>query len=140
AGATQVVNQGTVSSDDTAPELTDADGNDANGNQATVTPVGTAPALTLVKGVEDLSSGVVKVGDELLYTLQLTNSGTKAVSGISIVDAIPAGTTYVAGSTTWTGVGDPFVAGGAGMKGSLHMSGLSVDAGATLTITYRVKI
>lgn len=44
------------------------------------------------------------IGDTLTYTVKVTNTGTSALTGVVLTDAIPAGTTYVAGSASGGGV------------------------------------
>lgn len=131
-GTTEVVNQGTVDSDDTPPEPTDADGNDANGDQATVTPVGSRAAVSITKGVDDLSGGVVLAGDELLYSVQVRNDGTRPLTDVSVEDTLPDFTFYIEGSSSWpaTVLADRL----------LTMSGLELEPGETITITFRVRI
>jgi uncharacterized repeat protein (TIGR01451 family) len=76
-----------------------------------------APAITAQKIVADVNVGTVLPGDELEYTLTIRNSGNISAGNVRLQDPIPAGTTYVANSTTLNGIavadnaGDmPFVA------------------------------
>lgn len=138
-GALELVNQGEVTSDETAFELTDADGNDGNGDQETITPVGDRPALTLAKTVADANGGVVEAGDELLYTLQLGSQGSLPLADLRLEDLLPVGVSYVPGSTVWPGLpADPFVPSPTG--GSLVLGGLTLAPGETLTITFRAIV
>jgi len=54
----------------------------------------------VVKTVSDLNGGSVLPGDILQYTVVVSNSGNDAAVNSVLTDAIPANTTYVAGSLT----------------------------------------
>ena len=92
--------------------LTAAEIADANICKPVVTPVN-QPTFTIAKDVfkvSDVNTSInaqsVVAGDELLYKITVTNSGTADVHVKDLVktisDAIPTGTTFVAGSTTPT--------------------------------------
>lgn len=56
-----------------------------------------SPDVQLTKSVSP--SGTVQPGDTLTYTVTASNnSGSASASNVSLIDAIPAGTTYVLGS------------------------------------------
>jgi len=65
-----------------------------------------ATVLTQVKALIDLA--IVKVasleelrpGDQLAYTLKATNNGPSDATGVTVVDAIPAGVTFVSATAT----------------------------------------
>ncbi|MCD0175908.1 DUF11 domain-containing protein, partial [Deinococcus sp. 14RED07] len=59
----------------------------------------TKTASVVAKGSGNTGSGA-QVGDTLEYTIIVRNSGNIAAPGTTFSDSIPAGTTYVAGSTT----------------------------------------
>ncbi len=97
----RLVNQGIAFADELPDEPTDNDGDETNGDNPTVVPVGEAQAVDLTgsrKSVEDLNGGAVLPGDELRYTIRLVNEGTSTATAIRLTDAIPQGTDYVAGS------------------------------------------
>ena len=124
---TVISNQGSVDSDQTVPEPTDADGIDANGDQPTDIVVGGSPtpasALYAEKYValanDADGSGSVTQGDRMRYTVVLSNVGSAALGNVAFSDTIPAGLAYVpasavasAGSASvagqaldWTGIG-----------------------------------
>ncbi len=142
---TVISNQGVVDSDQTVPEPTDADGNDANGDQPTdivvaglppVIGIGSLYAPKRVALLADVdASGTVTLGDRMRYTLELRNTGPVALTNVSLVDTIPAGLAYVAGSATATG-GSIAVAGA-----SVAWTGVaSLAPGASLTATFDVTI
>ncbi|MEG1009121.1 MAG: hypothetical protein RSF67_04790 [Clostridia bacterium] len=79
----------------------------------------------------DKSNAVV--GDILTYTITLHNTGNVSANNVIVTDIIPAGTTYVAGSTTSTipFTGDPTTA--------INLSS-PIGAGGLETITFQVKV
>jgi uncharacterized repeat protein (TIGR01451 family)/fimbrial isopeptide formation D2 family protein len=70
--------------------------------------VGNMPLLYAHKTVQisgDFGSpGIVDPGDVLLYTIDLSNSGTIPATGVVLTDAVPTNTTYNAGSFYLNGV------------------------------------
>jgi len=54
------------------------------------------PLLTLSK--TNSPSGTVGPTDVITYTLTLRNEGTGPANGVTVTDAVPANTTYVAAS------------------------------------------
>jgi uncharacterized repeat protein (TIGR01451 family) len=57
-----------------------------------------------VTNITNPGANVLSANDILEYTLDVTNNGNLAAGNTTLVDAIPAGTTYVAGSTKLNGV------------------------------------
>jgi uncharacterized repeat protein (TIGR01451 family)/fimbrial isopeptide formation D2 family protein len=98
--------QGVVDSAETVAELTDADANDANGDQPTTLRVGepsedvtnlyVSQAAQLTD--DNDSDNAISVGDELLITYVISNSGTTTLENITLTDALPDGLSYVANS------------------------------------------
>lgn len=88
---TVISNQGVVDSDQTVPEPTDVDGNDANGDQPTeVTvgqPVGGSGSLYAQKTVSPAS---VATGGQVTYTVTLTNTSAAALTNVQFSDTVPA--------------------------------------------------
>jgi uncharacterized repeat protein (TIGR01451 family) len=62
-----------------------------------------SPLITSDKTVLDVNGGSVNPGDVLEYTVTIKNTGTLSASGVKFEDNIPAGSTYVTGSTTLNG-------------------------------------
>ena len=88
---------------------------------------------------EDGATKVTTVheGDEIEYTITITNSGE--VAGIvNMNDSLPAGMTFKDGSLS-TSIADVNVV-VASDKKSISLTGYSLPAGAKLTITFRVTI
>jgi uncharacterized repeat protein (TIGR01451 family) len=102
-----------------------------------------APALKVSKTVSP--AGTVTPGDILTYTVEIENTGTGPASGVKFADALPAGTTYVAGSFALNDVNQnaaayPFAS-------PLPVNGRSAATGALLignparaTLIYQVTV
>jgi uncharacterized repeat protein (TIGR01451 family) len=138
-----VVNQGTVRCTELQPELTDADGNDANGDQPTVVPV-SGPASRKLRGdktVLDLDGGEVQPGDELLYTITVHNDGNGAES-VDIIDDLPKETTFIGGSLAVPpGSKQRFDGPPAGQHGRGRVSTtVSLEAGKSATVIFRARL
>lgn len=73
----------------------------------------------------------VSGGEEITYTIQVRNNSTIAVSGISVTDAIPANTSYVANSAT------PSASLNANV---LTWDNIDITAGNTVALTFKVKV
>lgn len=100
---------------------------------------------TLVKSyaVNDGSGGSVpKSGATVTYTLLLTASGTGTSQAATIADAIPAGTTYVAGSIALDGTPLPDAAAYTGSAVSIAIPAEPFPPSQTLThtVTFRVTV
>jgi len=63
------------------------------------------------KTVADLNGGTVVPGDVLEYTVNAINSGNDTATNVVMTDVVPAGVTYLAGSTTVDGVAKTDAAG-----------------------------
>ena len=75
-------------------------------NAAVVGEKETPPVITPVAnitGKKEVNTPEAKVGDTLIYTITLTNSGN-AAGTVTVTDEIPEGTSLVAGSITGDGV------------------------------------
>jgi uncharacterized repeat protein (TIGR01451 family) len=101
------------------------------------------PALTATKDVSP--SGTVSPGAVLTYTIKVTNTGILAATGSTLRDAIPANTTYVAGSTALNGTTVPDVAGAFPYvtDRQVHSPGAFdgvIGPGGTATVTFQVRV
>ena len=115
-------------------------------DQAEGTLVASVGAVTLAKSATVLNSfGNAEAipGATVTYSLVASVSGSGSVSGLTITDPIPAGTTYLAGTLKLDGSAltdasgdDAGQAGAAGISVSLG----NVPAGATRTITFAVTL
>lgn len=102
------VNQGTATSAETGPVLTDSNGDPSDGAQPTsITAVGNSgsasPALDVQKrwslAVDNDHVGIVDPGDTVQYTITVANTGAVAATDVRLTDApLPTQFTYVAGS------------------------------------------
>jgi uncharacterized repeat protein (TIGR01451 family) len=125
----------------------------ATASVADVTTVGSSGTLVLNKLVSDVTQGTgsgtsvsAKPGDVVQYTLTATNSGSQPLATLVIYDSTPSFTTFVStscpatlppGITACTVTSQP----AAGASGALQWSFTgSLGSGATITVTYQVKI
>lgn len=111
--------------------VTDADSATINVNN-NISDLGTSYKFVVNQTTGDNSN--TNPGDTLSYTIELVNSGLGNANSVGISDAIPANTTFVTDSLFVGGVqqpnpGDPIV-----------LSGLSVPAGNSLTVTFDVTV
>jgi uncharacterized repeat protein (TIGR01451 family)/fimbrial isopeptide formation D2 family protein len=104
---TVISNQGTVNSIEQAPEPTDADGNDANGDQPTQVVVGSVQQVSISKSVTVVGGGAALAGADLEYVIVVTNIGSLPAANVRISDnldlPVAGQLTYVAGSGTLDG-------------------------------------
>ncbi len=150
---TVVLNQAQIGGTNLASQLSD-DPAAGGTTDPTRTLIASAPAWRVQKTVQDITSGtsVVMAGDVLRYTITVKNIGTENAAGVTLTDAIPNVTSYVAGSTRLNGnlVADPTPGVSALQSGMpINVSGattgtMTADATATttnvVTVTFDVKI
>ena len=89
-----------------------------------------SPNLSIVKSANTTNA---TVGDQVTYTLQVTNGGNVGAS-VTIADNIPAGSSYVAGSFRVNGT----VVAGANPATGVNLGTLA--AGSVTTITFQVLV
>ncbi|MBI3186580.1 MAG: DUF11 domain-containing protein, partial [Gammaproteobacteria bacterium] len=108
APGTLISNQGIVSSNEQLDEPTDADGNDANGDQPTVVVVGNTQQLSITKQVFVVNGGVATAGGELEYVIRATNISSVPATNVFITDnldlPVAGQKTYVPGSGLLNGL------------------------------------
>jgi uncharacterized repeat protein (TIGR01451 family) len=92
---TQITNTATATADN-APAA----------NDSTTHTVASTPGLTINKTSSPAEGGSVIPGATVTYTIAVTNDAlaTATATGVSVTDATPTNTTYVAGSTKLDGV------------------------------------
>jgi uncharacterized repeat protein (TIGR01451 family) len=100
----------------TASVTTPGDSNTAD-NSATATVLLTSPQLSAQKDVADLGTppgsvnNVAEAGEDVEFTITISNTGNADSTGTELTDPIPANTQYIAGSTTLNGNPVPDTAG-----------------------------
>ena len=106
-----------------------ADSKPANNTSTTtigVTPVDLALAKT--------ASGAVNVGDDMQWTLTVSNVGTiDDAAQVTVVDTLPTGSSFVSGA------GDGWTCSASGQKVTCTRDGLAKGASSILLITAKVK-
>jgi large repetitive protein len=81
---------------------------------------------------------VVELGDTVLYTLVVRRTAGGLIPQVTLHDRLPAGFTYIPGTTRVNGVSVADPMGGVGPQLGFNTGALSVGASATLT--YRVRV
>ena len=89
--------------------------------------------LSIAKAAIDLNGGPLYEGDQIAFTIIVTNHLLVPQSGITIIDAPPSGATYVPGSAQVS-------QGGVGDSGPLTASIGTLLAGASGTFTFYVTV
>ncbi len=125
-------------------------GNDpaiANDDDPTLAHVVSNPGLTVSKSGTDVNGGTLLPGDVILYTMAIANNGNEHAIQVSLLDAIPPGTTYVAASTTMNGVAVADVAGTSALVNGLVLQASggataagSLNVGSSATVTLKVMV
>lgn len=119
---TQIVNQSTAS-------FTSGSFSATSASNTTTTPV-TQPQIALAKSA---STSNATLGDTIVYTLNVTNSGNLAASVI-LTDTIPTGTTFNDNSVIVNGFPIPGISPVTGIDAG------SVAAGGSATVTFSVTV
>ncbi len=123
---------GTFSINNTATVTSDQSGAVPTSNASIL--VDAAPAfLGSTKAALDLNGGALAPGDVIRYTLTVSNSGDMDASGVVVTDAVPASTTYVAGSITGAGANDSAAP-------TLTWSVGPLAGGASTVLTFDVQV
>src|SRR6266540_5366599 len=109
-----------------------------------------AQTMTLSKSVENITTGsdgtIASQGDILVYTIIVNNTSTANFINTRLYDNIPAGVSYVTGSTTLNGasVADasgkmPFASSGGLIKSPTYGAGI-LAPNKSVTVTFEVKV
>ena len=99
----------------------------------------TTPVLSVVKSSTPASGSTVALGSTVSYGLTLSNAGTAAATGITVTDAVPAGTTYVDSSASCGGATGCTVT---EANSTVTWTGITVQPGSTnaQTLTFKVTV
>ncbi|WP_457652289.1 FlgD immunoglobulin-like domain containing protein, partial [Rhodocaloribacter sp.] len=112
----------------TASDLPDAD--DANdGDSADVTGSAATADLAVTKTVDNASAGV---GENVVFTVTLTNNGPADATGVAVTDLLPAGLAFVSATPSQGAYDD--------VTGLWSVGALANGASATLEITATVTV
>lgn len=92
-----------------------------------------APAISNV--IKSVASDNPAPGGVLTYTINITNGGQERALGVTVTDAIPDGTSVVPGSVTCSAAGASVDS-----EDPVKVSNITVEVGATVTVTFKVTI
>src|SRR5207245_2786381 len=107
AQTSDVSNTATVSGDQSDPDHS----NDSANVTTTVTPAPPPPPSADLAVTKSASPDPFNAGDDLTYTIGVSNDGPSDATGVTLSDPIPAGTSFVsadsggslsAGTVTWS--------------------------------------
>jgi uncharacterized repeat protein (TIGR01451 family) len=91
------------------------------------------PVLRLVKSSS--AGGLFNPGDTITYTIVISNVGTAPATGVTVSDTLPANTTWADNVT----IAPPSAGGTAGTP-PIIASGMTMDAGSRVTVTFAVIV
>lgn len=152
---TRIVNQGFVTGDGAGgtPLLEQPSDDPATAveDDPTVDIVGNLPLLDVQKTVAIAAGGDVNAngapdpGDTLEYTFTVTNTADIPATNVMLVDQIPAGTTYVPGSTMLNGAAEADIGGASPLVSGMLVNSPGEAAGvmainSSATVTLQVTI
>ncbi len=143
ASGTIISNQGSVSSNELLDEPTDADGDDANGDQPTEVVVGDVQQLSIVKQVSVVGGGAALPGSQLEYLIRVTNIGSVSATEVFIsddLDALAGQASYVAGSASLDGSAAGVSYTGSELRADYGTLYGALPAGGTTVLRFRVQI
>jgi uncharacterized repeat protein (TIGR01451 family) len=145
AAGTVISNQGSLASTELPTQLTDADGDGANGYQPTTIIVGSAQQVSITKAVQVVSGGAALPGSRLEYLVTVTNTGTVAATNLVITDdlgtlPLASQVSYVAGSATLNGSSAGVSLTGALLRADYAATYGTLAPGASAQLRLRVQI
>ena len=135
------VNQAVADSDQTEPVLSDGNGDPSDGNQPTSIQAVDAgpgtPAIDVEKrwsqGSDADGDGLVDPGDEIAYTIIVTNTGSATATNVRLTDSTPVNTTFVAGSASTS-------QGAVVAEDPLSVNIGTLEPGGLVAISFRVAV
>jgi uncharacterized repeat protein (TIGR01451 family) len=141
AGVISVSNQGEFTSNELPPVLTD-DPATAEDDDPTITPVFAAPKLSATKQgalyADHDNNGLITRGDELQYTVRISNTGNMDAAGITYDDTPDPNTPLLTGTVTTTR--GTVVSGNGATDQAVSVLVGTLPAGGGAIITYRTII
>jgi uncharacterized repeat protein (TIGR01451 family) len=141
---TIISNQGSLTSNELPPGLTDADGLPANGYQPTIIVVGDVQLLVITKEVAVVGGGVASAGAQMEYTIRATNVGSLPAVNVAITDdlgpPLDSQVTYVAGSGTLNGAPAGVTYAGAMLRADYGGTYGILPPGNSAVVRFRVQI
>lgn len=84
--------------------------------------------------VKTVDKAFATLGDEILYSVTITNTGNVAADSVNFIDLIPSGTAFVTDSVTLAGA--PVLGANPGSGVSIG----SINAGASIIVTFKVTV
>lgn len=115
---------------------TSVDDNTKSGSVTDPTITVARATLTITKSANPM---IAKPGETVTYTIIVTNGGTSSAANVTVTDAPPTFTSYVANSTTLNAVSIGTPDGGTPpLLGGYNIGSLA--GGASATITFQVRI
>ncbi|AOR23341.1 DUF7507 domain-containing protein [Clostridium taeniosporum] len=123
---------GTVNNTATVSSSTPDPNPDNNTSSASI-EVNYADLVAPGNFVKAVDKQYADIGDEITYTINVTNTGNTIANNVVITDPIPNGTSYVSGSLIASAPVTGTPAGGINVTNG-------IAPGATLTLSYKVKV
>ncbi|WP_164126252.1 Ig-like domain-containing protein [Sphingobacterium luzhongxinii] len=130
-GVTEIRNVALVKKDATdsgtetlPPSPTDPNEPDETGGTGTIIPVTPVSTIATWKAADKTA---VQGGEDITYTIYIKNTGNQALTGLSVKDPIPTGTTYKSGGTSNTAT-------------EVTFTGIDVPVGAIVPVTFIVTV
>jgi large repetitive protein len=126
-------------------QLTDADGNSANGYQPTTIVVGSAQQVFIAKAVRVVGGGPALPDSLLEYSVTVTNTGAIPATNVVLTDdlgTVPLATQviYVAGSAALNGLPAGVSLTGAVLRADFAATYGNLAPGASAELRFRVRI
>ncbi len=139
-----ISNQGVLRSNELPDELSDADGNDENGDQPTTIAIGNAQQLVVTKEVQVVGGGVAQAGGQLQYLIRVDNVGSAVATDVVISDDIDAPVagqlSYVTGSARMNGSANGVSIAGSLLTADFGATYGDLEAGSSVTVSFMVDI
>ncbi|MGA7614600.1 MAG: hypothetical protein WBX15_05400, partial [Thermoanaerobaculia bacterium] len=126
---------------DNSATVSDAATAGTRGSNTVTVAIATYPVLEITKSASVPSP--LGPGDQITYTIDLSNTGSGAATSVVVDDSIPTNTSYVPGSLTFDSASQTDIADGdsAWFDGTaVHFSVASLAGGAAHALTFKVTV